>query len=477
MYDFISFLSKRDSSLFIENYEAIYEMSVTEVESLQPKDGKWYNKNTYAFNVEGDECGTKDQPCYTVTIGDDGAVAFQRSKSYSDNNAGFGPRVFEGVHYAIWEYVKKNNPEHLSWAPVSKTSVNKRTGKVENPEARKKVYEIFALKSLFPDLYLSPTKNFWVRRDIYEKTYVERGYPAIPENLTTNSDIKSKKEFLNQIRDKHTKYQLKPTQSEVSVNASYGLNAVAYMTPELYRSGLSIGDFVSPNFDENHIMKGTHGSSFYQNIDSYQRFAQELYEIKSNKGQIINFYQKYNHQIRNNDYYAEIKFVGENENQYKIYVLDVRDIVKYEESNLIVQQFKERTRDTMQSALNSDYYNPHKLAVGMKIIHDQGSVGYIQSIDWVSQNDKRYGLKAEIQWKPQESLKGSERPDRATFPLNSYEIGVYNDENVRAAQHFIDSRNAANAHAIAQRNAQTAQRNAREVPTETHDDEPTIIRF
>jgi hypothetical protein len=458
-------------NLVESSYEAIYEMSITSVESLQPKDGKWIQYNTYVFNVEGDNCGTKDQPCYTVLIKDNGSVVFDRSNSVADNNAGFGPRVFEGVHYAIWEYIKKNKPSKLTWTPVSKTSINKRTGKIENPEARGKAYEIFAFKSLFPDLYISPQQNLWVRRDIYEKDYVQKGYPAIPENITTNSDIKSKRELLNQIRNKHTEIGHSEQQTNLtsSTEAPQGLEELVSRSQEIYNTGLKIGDFVSPNFDENYIMKRTHGSNFYGQNDRYQIFAQELYEIKSNKGQIVKFYQKIYSGGENNDYYAQVKFIGENENQYKIYVLDIRDIVKYEENNPIVQQFKERAKDLIKSALNSDNYNPHKLAVGMKIIHDQGAVGYIRSIDWVSRSDMRRGLKAEIQWNPQESLRGSEQNISPTIPLQSSDIGMYNNENVRMAQQLIDSRNAANTQKQYNRQYNPLGNIRRQLPTETYE--------
>ena len=201
------------------SYEAIYEVTAAEVESLQPKDGRWIDNNRYLFNVEGDNCGTKENPCYSIIITDTGGVAFTRDGTYKDNNAGFGPRVFEAVHYAIWEFIKKNKPSKLNWASNLKSSENKITGTIHNPQARQKVYEIFAFKSLFPDLYVSPQTNLWIRRDIYENDYVPKGYPAIPQNITTNSDIKSKRELLNQIRNKYT--EIGPLESDEPPTETY----------------------------------------------------------------------------------------------------------------------------------------------------------------------------------------------------------------------------------------------------------------
>ena len=39
-----------------------------------------------------------------------------------------------------------------------------------------------------------------MRRDIYEREYVPKGYPSIPENLTMESSPLEKKKFLQNIR-------------------------------------------------------------------------------------------------------------------------------------------------------------------------------------------------------------------------------------------------------------------------------------
>jgi hypothetical protein len=102
------------------------------------------------------------------------------------------------------EFIQKNNPYYLTWEPIITRTVNPVTGKVTNPEGRKSVYEIFAIKSLFP-LYVSVKLNEWIRKDIYDKQYVAKGFPSIPENLTTESSPLEKKKFLQNIRDVNEK--------------------------------------------------------------------------------------------------------------------------------------------------------------------------------------------------------------------------------------------------------------------------------
>ena len=42
MYNFISFLERRDDDLWFRHYETISEMSLAELEARKPKDGLWY---------------------------------------------------------------------------------------------------------------------------------------------------------------------------------------------------------------------------------------------------------------------------------------------------------------------------------------------------------------------------------------------------------------------------------------------------
>jgi len=206
MYNFISFLERRDSDLWFRHYETMSEMNMTELETRKPKDGHWENDTTYAFNVEGDDCGLAN--CYIVDfLGfPETKISFNRrsgSEKYMDERRGLGNEVFIGVQYAIMEFIKNKNPSSLAWLPIKTQVANPVTGKITNPEGRRDAYEIMALKSLFPDLYVSTKMNLWIRRDIYDKDYVQKqGYPEIPQGLTNASNPSEKKKILAKIRSK-----------------------------------------------------------------------------------------------------------------------------------------------------------------------------------------------------------------------------------------------------------------------------------
>ena len=206
MYNFISFLERRDDDLWFRHYETISEMSMAELEARKPKDGRWEDSTTFVFNIEGDDCGGSgpmDERCYKVVFNYMGPyvdVSFKRNNEYKDERRGFGSQVFMGVQYAIMEFVKKNNPDYLVWNPIKTSTPNPVTGQITNPEGRRDAYEIFAIKSLLP-MYVSKEVNVWMRRDIYEKEFVPEGYPPIPEGLSTDSSPLEKKKFLQSIRD------------------------------------------------------------------------------------------------------------------------------------------------------------------------------------------------------------------------------------------------------------------------------------
>jgi hypothetical protein len=141
-------------------------------------------------------------PCYKVTIGgnpaDGVSVSFDRGGSYQDNRGGFGPAVFKALFKALSEYVKTLKPANISWSPVSRSSVNPKLGIVTNPEARKHVYDKWAVRNLFPD-YVG-MENQWIRRNIYDSEYVPNGYPPIPKDINSESPPPKKVEAIQLMR-------------------------------------------------------------------------------------------------------------------------------------------------------------------------------------------------------------------------------------------------------------------------------------
>lgn len=179
-------------------YYDIIERSAQELASMpEPKDGKWITPSRYEFNVEGDPCiDAKGQPdetgvrrCYSVSItgGEEGiSVSFYRNGSVDDQNLGVGQDVFDGVRKALSEYITKNKPKVINWSPVMNS---------KSKNSREKAYEIWSIKALWPDLYVSPQVNQWIRRDVYDSKYVPFGYPPVPKNASKT--MKSLQEFRN----------------------------------------------------------------------------------------------------------------------------------------------------------------------------------------------------------------------------------------------------------------------------------------
>ncbi len=188
-----------------------YERSAEEIMSLpSPKGGKWLDGNNYVFNVEGDTCN--QEYCYNVKfedlpdIGNKGngvMISFTRDNMMSDQRKGFGQQVFDGVRKAIGEFIQRNKPGRIVWAPVDRSS---KPGLADNPNARSKAYDIWAVKSIWPQMYVSYRPNEWVRRDIYDQHYAGKGYPAVPPDAKTGdraSMLRMRSEYENRNNNKN----------------------------------------------------------------------------------------------------------------------------------------------------------------------------------------------------------------------------------------------------------------------------------
>jgi len=223
MYKFENFVFLQKIKLILEN-----------VDDHAPKDGKWdeplgspekitssNNTARYRFNVEGDNFGDKENPCYAVNFHGNPnsiiSITFTRNHSYDDQGKNVGISVFQGVLKAISEYITKLTPVKISWFPVAKTMLNSKTKEFLNQDARTKIYEGWAIRHLFPNKYVSIVQNFWVRRDVYDKIHVvQEGYPQIPDR---EMSLKDKNKFLEEIRDFTLKLRDKDKQSEEDRNS------------------------------------------------------------------------------------------------------------------------------------------------------------------------------------------------------------------------------------------------------------------
>jgi len=450
MFNFIDFLHERDDNLYMNFFDIIIERSESEIENIQPKDGHWKKIQSgfgeYVFNVEGDDCviyGVKNDPCYKVTIsGNDNdhnygvSIAFTRGSSYSDYRGEFGSKVFDGVHKAIYEYIKQNKPIALNWSPISRTSVNPVTGAITNPEARSKAYEIWSIKSLFPEKYVSFKPNLWISRELYDKFYVPQGFPAVPKDLTSESTPGNKNKFLKKMREEHNN----PENRQARVRASDAVDQYRatrereeaerqrqeeqrrldqmISDPNHNPNNLAVGSNVYLDIDENNYRTKSLNSNFYT---SYELRNHKNYfeDYNSDKCKILNFKIK-----KFDDKFflvSTIKFAANLNDNYEFDVL-VGDLKKYSSEH--EEEFKLKAKEELQKFIDDARYNPNNFKVGSKVIMQQhamagfvqpllGAVGTIEKISFDYDRDYLY---ADIIWNSDESLTDIARRTISQFP-------------------------------------------------------------
>jgi len=196
MKTFFEYLKLKDDYLWLS------ETTIVRTDVIKPKYSEWSRYNLFYFDVEGDDCSPNI--CYLVYFeelkSNSYEVEFRRGSNNSkDERRGVGMLVLGAVFYAIDEFVKNNKPDYLIWSPSKTKTANPVTGIITNPNGRRDAYDILAIKVLFPS-YVSVKINEWMRKDIYEREYVPKGYPSIPENLTIESSPLEKKKFIQNIR-------------------------------------------------------------------------------------------------------------------------------------------------------------------------------------------------------------------------------------------------------------------------------------
>lgn len=455
MYDFISFLGKRDEDLYYHNLEVVLERSVAEVESNPPKDGRWEGQLVFSFNVEGDEDGLGE-----IVIGDGSkikenrykvsfselespSISFSRSGSYGDNRGGFGPRVFDGVFYAIWEFIKKHSPSSLSWAPVARTSVNPVSGQMVNPDARGKAYEIFSIKSLFPDYYVSLNTNTWISRKKYDQDYVPKGYPKIPEELTVNSNPGVKRKFLEQMRSKYKEIvksfssnQSRPTSQSTFIAREGSIDSATQKGKQFVETTyrLKVGDKVTPKISEKNVSQSQKPAFYhlFSNDELYgldrelQRLASPRRPIFGTIKEILQFRSRDNEPY---DYAASVEF-EENGHRYRFYIADLAPYSE-EEANRIGHL----ARNPIEVALANRELNSYGYQIGSRVIHMFGYMGKITRFYFISANQP---ISMEIRWNPQESLPGASDPMETIFNLHTPTVMPASPQNIQSVKQHME---------------------------------------
>ena len=387
-------------------------MTATEVEARKPKDGEWIDQNHYGFNVEGDDCeSSSDKYCYIVIIYD-GDISFKRNNSYDDVRGGFGDKVFDGVRYAILEYIKKNNPAQLSWVPIRNKKPNPVTGRI-NYEARKSAYEIFAIKSLFPDFYVSTIVNYWMRRDLYDKLVAEKGYPAIPTNLTNQSNSIQKKKMLQEIREFKSKtLRDHPLISGISSqdhdsnlrNLPDPLQSIIdnnHLTPATYSDtfhGLHVNDFVAIKVHSHRPDASLISNQMiYRDNNSLQHLENLMHDSWSDKMIIKKFYIDDSGQI-----FVRVQLVTTDmSDSSRQFILNISHIEPYTEEH----EYRYNPNNQLNIIFQSELYNPHHYKVGDYVLHKEGAIGKITSIRLSNENDLYGGVVADVAWDVNKSLR------------------------------------------------------------------------
>ena len=462
MKNFTSFLESRDEDLWWYHYDLILEKTEDEIANVQVKDGRWINLNSgpaqFQFNVEGDDNCSLER-CYAVNIsGDDHdpfsgvSVAFTRDNKYDDQRLGFGPKVFDGIRKAIYDYIKVRNPAALSWSPIQRTS-RPGEGKANTPEARKNAYEIWSLKALWPNLYVSFVENRWIRRDLYDKHFVPKGYPPVPEGIDKDTAPGIKRKALRAFREEAAKHSGSPKENEASQSLSQEYNRArqeasdrrrreeeqliqdTLNNPQLNPEGLKVGDEVRVE-DVDALLNSEDFESVMGSfaVRRVRRMIQD-HEMVGVHGQLD--------RVR----VVDGKAVGELTTQHLSLLIPFKFLKKDNEQ---AKQERERKRmEDIQRKIHSPVLNPQGLKLGDKIIFLEnsqyyGAVAQIEKLDY--DRHARVAV-ASIRFLPDEAVLDSARQDitpipdlnlaRHTFikytPANVQEIKEKEEEKKRLA--------------------------------------------
>jgi hypothetical protein len=444
MLNFTSFLESRDEDLWWNYLDVIFERNEDEIANIQVKDGNWGKNDNgnvvYRFNIEGDNCAGANpykgsEPCYVVTFAGDDlnpnvgvSVSFSRAQSYGDYRGGFGPKVFDAVRKAIYEYIKMRNPAALYWNPVQRDS-EAEPGKANTPNARQGAYEIWSVKALWPEKYVSFRENEWLRRDLYDKFYVSKGFPKVPDNLDKNSLPGDKRKALRAFRQQVEHPDVQAKNREVQQDLHQHIAQITQERkkkllndPEQNPHGLKKGDSVY--IDDAEALTN---SATATRILPPWRVNQLRQHIE--KGTSFGSLENIEYQEDKDILFGHVKF---DDASFRI---ALRDLKKESESSVNARIAAKAA--TFDKLMNDPNFNPQKLAKGDKIIYiepqdirypNNGTVGVITNINYSEIHNE---LIADVDWLPDEALWPQVSQLRLMdVPLNSKSIWKHTPENV-----------------------------------------------
>ena len=219
-----------------------YNLDITEafgadaIMAHQVENGQWepsldtpYSREYYYyFSLPSDPKKTcKGKPCYALVVYPSGqygnpgeySVTFKHAETeYSDRHdynqelkrqygGDPGGDMMKSVLNGLWQFVEAKKPKMLSWSGVSKSRDD-----AINPNAREKVYFLWASKNLLGK-YVPISQGQWVRADVYDRQYVQQsGY--IPFDPALYRGARGAEKFIEKFNDNYDFTRADPNYTE-----------------------------------------------------------------------------------------------------------------------------------------------------------------------------------------------------------------------------------------------------------------------
>jgi len=489
MKNFRSFHENKDLELFLE---------AVDIENFQPLDGQWTHGSwgsSYIFNVEGDDCedctdykNRNSGRCYALSFAphsDNVSISFTRCSTTSDSSKNVHWAFAKTVLKAVIEYVDLKNPKSFSWLPVGKSKANKVTNRVENRDARRKLYSKFFERYLFPDKYVPVTSTSWVSRKEYDSNYVPVGYPAIPESLNKESSASEKSKAVEEIhkkigenrtniaraenerREQEIRRQREEEERRIREEEERLRRAIddTEINPNLIKEKDIAVVTRNPNsYSGNHVDRlGKVERIYFRNVFETNPETREQSSVEK--------------------LYARIRFSEFDDNEeFNGASMEIPIAFLAKENEEAKRQREIRSRETLNLLMSNPENNPNNVREGDEVISfisptstQNGLVGTIRRITHSrSHYNTTPTLKAEIDWNEESTQKIRQLGYNASSPVFIKNLFKNNEENRREIQrrtrtHEVQSQASRNRERIErrrQRDDYVASRMSNQTPEE-----------